>query len=206
MNLGDMRAVLRERLEVEFDDWPDLLIDTSIADGYRRVLGRSSRWPWLETVEDVAVPGGQATTTVGVRDVMDITVNGSMLRYDDEQHMTRMYGPPGSRSGVPRGWSYFADTVTLWPTPSSDVALRVRGWRAPRPFEPLAGWEPDLPDGFDTLLLDWAMADEYQRQDDMEMSLSHREKFESQATALQRSTESRPTVTPIVVNSRTSGR
>lgn len=202
MDLGRMRFLLRERLEVEQEDWPDALIDASIGDAYRRVLGMSSRWPWLETIHTETIPGGEGSLSAeqlgGVRDVMALTVGGRQLRFDDEQHLSARFG----HQGVPQAWSQFAGHVRLWPTPAGDTEIQVRGWRAPLPFVAQSGWEPDLPDGFETLLLDWAMADEYQRQDDMEMAMAHREKFENQAAALRRSTEARPTVTPIVMNSR----
>lgn len=203
MNLGEMRQYVRDVLEVDSEDLPESILDASVAEGYERVLSHSTKWPWLAGEWDVVTDPESATvdlasTGVTVRDIASMSVGATPLTAMEEVMAARRFS---SDRGVPVAWSRWGDTVRLWPCPDSVVTVSIRGWRRHRPFTSASGWEPDLPLELHSLLTDWALANEYQRQEDVEMMTSYRMKFADQINILQERTLTTAPSTPLVVGS-----
>lgn len=202
MNLGDIRQQVWDVLEVDAEDLPPALIDASVDEGYERLMARSLRWPWLQGQWELPFDPGTQTVDLGstgevIREVAAMRVGASALVEMDEIDAANRF----TSEGVPTAYSRWGDSLSLWPTPSEGGQLVVRGWRRHRPFEPLTGWEPDLPVELHSLLVDWALGNEYQRQEDLEMMQSYRVKWEDQVTHLKDRVLARMPATPLVVGS-----
>lgn len=207
MDLATMQSTLREMMEVEQEDWPDTLLNASIREGYERIIAKDSRWPFFEGRWSLSVVEGTDEYDLSLfGDIQEITsmrmAGGNRLAFTDEATAEVRWSHPGP----PMEWSRWGTTVKLWPTPTGAGELVLRGYKAPALFVNNASWTPDLPERFHPLLLDWALGNEYQRQDDVEMMTSYRNKFEEQLTHLQRSAFAAPSASPLVVggNSRRS--
>lgn len=195
-----MAQYLRDTIEVEAEDWPDALLNASIREGYERVIAREQRWPFFEDRWSLDVTSGRSTydlTEIGnIREVSSLRLeDGTRLEFTDEGTAEVRYTHPGR----PAEFSRWGSSVTLWPTPGADVRVDIRGYRQPLPFQAIAGWTPDLPEVFHPLLCDWALANEYQRQDDPEMMTTYRNKFEEQLLSLRKGEMSMPTPAPLIV-------
>ena len=193
-----MRTWMRDSMEVEAEDWPDPLIDLGVREGYERVVSRSSRWPFYEARWDTPIHAlsPYADRPSDADEITEVRLAGRRLEYWDVQDAEDRYG---DRIGVPKGWSQWGGQMIVWPTPTDEGTLSLRGWRTPTPFLSESGWVPDLPVEFHPLLMDWAMANEYQRQDDPEMSSTYRHKFEEQLTSLVGRHVRVPSPRPLVV-------
>lgn len=201
MTLTEMRRLLLETLEVEEEDWPQPLMEASISEGYDRILAEDSRWPWLEARWEAVVEGGSGVVPMGsdidgMQEVVSVRVGGDKLVATDEDSALQKHG---DSTGRPSEWTRWAGELRVWPAPSTDTVVNVHGYRVPRPFEPLGGWEPDMPAELHWLLLDWALANEFQRQEDTEMMFAYRQKFDSQLRATRRRVKATPAPTPLVV-------
>lgn len=199
MNLGTMRQSLRDMLEVETEDWPDALIDASIREAYERIAARETRWPFYEVKRQIPVAAEQPSFGLEnntLREVTSVRIGTDHLSYTTSDTAEYRWG---ESTGKPREFSRWGDDLELWPTPAADYTVSVRGYRPANDFSNAAGWEPDLPTEFHALLLDWALANEYQRQDDPEMMSTYRNKFEEQLASLRSQFMSTPTPQPIVM-------
>lgn len=195
-----MRQYVRDVLEVEAEDWPDPLVDAALKEGYDRIVARENRWPflagrWSFTVVS-GVPEYQLSELGSVRDITSIMLGSHRLQFISEDEAELRYGVDSS--GRPAAFSRWGDSIRFWPKPAGDYDVTLRGYREPEPFQSLAGWVPDLPDEFHSLLCDWALGNEYQRQDDSEMMETYRNKFEQQLSTLRNQTLAVPTPTPLV--------
>lgn len=195
-----MQQQLRDTMEVEQEDWPDALVNASIREGYERIVAKDERWPFYEARWQLAVVEGRSVyELVEVGDVKEVTSmrldSGARMDFTDEDAAEVRWTAPGS----PAEWSRWGGSIKLWPVPSSDAQVEIRGYRTPRVFLAQSAWVPDLPERFHPLLLDWALGNEYQRQDDTEMMTSYRNKFEEQLTTLHKSSMAVPSPGPLVV-------
>lgn len=201
MDVGTMRTLCRDILEVEAEDWPDPILDVSLAEGYERIIASEVRWPFLAARWSYLAPAGvvdHLLTDLGdVRDITSLSVGSVQLQFLGELEAEERYG--SSVAGPPRAWSQWGDQVRFWPTPSTDTVIQIRGYRWPSVFSSLSGWEPDLPAEFHSMLCDWALGNEYQRQDDTEMMTAYRNKFEQQLSSLRGRYMAMPSAVPLVV-------
>src|SRR5699024_10442471 len=177
------------------------LMDAAIAEGYDRILAENQRWPWLEDRWSVVVPAGTDTVSLTqagdtIREVVSLRVNGEKLQHTDEDTAAVKWG---TKEGSLREWSRWSNEVNVWPTPVTNTTVEVQGYREPRPFESLGGWEPDLPREMHWLVLDWALANEFQRLEDVEMAMAYRAKFDTQLRSVKRQVLSPPAPLPLVV-------
>lgn len=202
MDLGSMRQFLRTTMEVEAEDWPDELIDAGLKEGYERIIAREQRWPFYEgrwTFNTSSATQGYFLPDAAsdLREVTAVRLNGARIQFVDEDSADRRWA---GKTGSAVAWSRWGDYLNLWPTPADGgLSIEVRGYRQPQPFESISGWEPDMPVQFHGLLIDWALGSEYQRQDDVEMMTSYRNKFEEQLTSLRKAAMASPTPGPIVM-------
>lgn len=202
MTLTEMRQLLLETLEIEEEDWPQPLMDAAIAEGYDRILAENTRWPWLEERWEVPVAAGSSTVPLGdsaepIAEVVSVRVGGDKLVATDEDSALEAWGD--GKTGRPREWSRWSNELNLWPATSTDITVHVQGYRSPRPFVSLGGWEPDLPPEMHWLLMDWALANEFQRQEDTEMMMAYRQKFDLQLSQVKRRVLTPPVPLPLVV-------
>jgi len=211
VNLSEIRSYVRTVMDVDAEDWPDVLIDASAKEAYERIVRREMRWPFYEDRWSFTLTPSQATydlSDIGdVRDISTVHWGSYRVGYTTEDAAFNRYG--NSSSGSPSEFSTWGTTVTFWPVPGTAETVEIRGYREAAAFPVAAGETPDVPERFHSLLCDWVLSNEYQRQDDPEMMGSYRQKFEDQLAQLRKSYVGTPSPGPIVMgggNGRTTPR
>jgi len=132
MNLSELRDAVRTQLDLDEDDIANATLDMYIREGYDRTIQLERRWPFFETTWDVTSSGASITvpaTLAGISSVIDVDTNVRLVQIGTELAEDKFYGNTGE--GTPQYFSWWGNTLTLYPTPSSNTDYRIRGWRKP---------------------------------------------------------------------------
>jgi hypothetical protein len=111
-------------------------------------------------------------------------------------------------SGSPWNWSYWNDTVRLYPTPDAVQTIYVRGLRDAAAFGTGVSdsTEPDLPDPFHAILVTYAIGKAYLQQEDPVMANQYQSQFIADLDNVARRYADVPAPQPMIANSRSSSR
>ena len=132
MNLSEVRDAVRTQLDLDEEDIANATLDMYIREGYDRTIQLGRRWPFFETTWTVTSSGASITvpaTLAGISSVIDVDTNVRLVQIGTELAEDKFYGNTGE--GTPQYFSWWGNTLTLYPTPSSNTDYRIRGWRKP---------------------------------------------------------------------------
>lgn len=200
MTVQNVRAYVREYLDLEVEDLPDSLIDPWIAEAFRRIIRARQEWPAYETVATLVTDGG-FEYDLGLREVRSVfDQNYGPLNSTDFALAQARYRHHAS--GRPRTFSTWAGKVRLWPAPSAGLTFHVSGYR--EPADPLAsgvGTAFDLPhpDAYD-LVVSYVMHKAYLREDEPELATIHKAQFDEGLAIIAKDETDAPTGVPVVLN------
>lgn len=180
MNSSEIRAYVREYLDLTAEDLSNLLLDRWIGEGQRQVLAARPRWKHLEAIEQiVTVDGTHSYELPEIRTVqaVDCAETGSLALIDHAEATARFRQADGTvRSGRPMAVSSWGGRLYVWPKPDDDYTLDVQGQRPA--VAPTSSSEPDVPEELHDAVLEWVMHKAYLQQDDPEMATVHRNLFQ----------------------------
>lgn len=181
-DIGQIRTYVREFLDLEVEDVSDLLIDTWISEGYRKIVRPTKRQKHFEATWTIVTVAGTATyeRPESLDEVGSIEGPWGMLEYLDEgaarQRFHRFQAIP--QTGWPDAWSEHAGQIKLWPVPDAEHELTITGWRKPANWMAGgAGAVPDFDEDMEDALLAWVMHKAYTHQDDPEMAAAEVQRF-----------------------------
>jgi hypothetical protein len=131
MNLQQIRDMTRTQLDLDESDLPDALLDNYVRDGFERIIGLETRWPFYEWVWDItAPPEGYFNLPVDAREVTSVMSQQGRIVHVDARHAEDLFGFTGGGTAQPMYWSQLASSIQLWPQPiGAALPLRLRGWR-----------------------------------------------------------------------------
>lgn len=132
MNLSELRDAVRTQLDLDEDDVANTTLDMYIREGYDRTIQLERRWPFFETTWDVTSTGASIAvpaTLAGVSSVIDVDNNVRLVQIGTELAEDKFYG--NNAQGTPKYFSWWGNTLTLYPSPSANTDYRIRGWRKP---------------------------------------------------------------------------
>lgn len=206
MNLGQLRAHVRTYLDVEAEELPDPLLDLFLQEGFDRIVRYQQRWPWLEGQWDIElVPNvgsyELAATAPGLTEVSSVILAGDCrLGWMGHTDAESRYATGSVSTGTPRSFSTWGSRLYVWPIPTTNGTLQVRGYRTPTDWISMgSGAEPDCPVEFHGLVARWALACEYERQDDTEMAAYNRDHFNDELDRLAKASTAMPIASPIAI-------
>jgi hypothetical protein len=220
LTLAQMRTQVRSVVDIDSTDIDDTTLDTMIGQGFDLIVYSEKRWPFYEvrttfntadTTKDytlTTIAAAPDAVTQGLRDMIAIRNNDHVLEYIGSDSADFDYPLNSLPSGNPWEWSFWNDTVRLYPVPDSTATLYVRAIRNATPFGlgTASGTEPDLPDPFHAVLATYATSAAYFQQEDPTMGNQYMALFQSQLDNLARRYADTPAPQPMVANSRRSGR
>lgn len=194
-SLEDFRSLIRDTLDLELADLPNNLVDEWIRDGATRAQTRRQQWAFFEYDWTFTATGGQSNYTLAFikgstgEDVAEIRqVRGPSwdLKWQDIATRDRFNGRNSSSSGSPSYWSQWNNgDLVLDPAPVDNDTFVVRGYKKPKDWVSL-NTASDMPQEFDSPILNWALGRAYAQQDEPQMALYYADMADLRLQELER--------------------
>jgi hypothetical protein len=209
-----MRSYVRSVVDIDSSDITDDTMDRFLGEGYDVIVYSEKRWPFFEveatfdTVKDqkdytLAAVG--ASVTNGLRDIASLRTNDHIITYVGRDTGDVVYPLDVSGTGEPYLWSYWAETVRMYPTPNGVHTVTARGYESPAAFG--AGSSDstapsDLPTPFHIVVATYGIARAYEQQEDPVMGAQYFAVFNQELDNLRARYEDMPSPQPVVLGSR----
>lgn len=187
MNKLQIRAKIREIVDLDQQDLSDTLLDMYIKDGYERIIALERRWPFFQktyTLNTVNNQRDYLISLIGDGDIREITsiVDTSavgnrieLISYDDAEGIWIGSYDQAQR---PLYFSLWQGKVHLWPKPDAVYPLVVRGYRKPSDWSASDSTEVDADERLHQPLVYYGVAQVYQLQEDVELATFYRKTFD----------------------------
>lgn len=165
MDLSEIRAYVREFLDLTTTDLSDGLINRWVNEGGRQVLKSRPRWVHLEARKQITTVIGQQeydiTPNLRVVSAADCTVTGPMAIMDEAEAVAAYYrGTADIRRGRPESLTRWTPgKIKIWPLPDQAYIVNLLGQR---PYVDAGPTDTlDLPSPLIDVVLDYVMAKAY---------------------------------------------
>lgn len=212
MDIATMRAYIQSVVEIDSSDISNDNLNRMIGEGYDSVVYSESRWPWYEvstTFTTVSGTSDYSKATVGasivggLRTIAALRTDDAVLAFIGIDEGDEQYPIDSSSSGTPTYWSFWADNVRLYPTPSSASTINVRGFKNPTAFGAGSSdlTEPsDFPEPFHILFATYGIARAYEQQEDPGMAAQYLAIFNRELDNLRARYLATPAAQPVTLN------
>jgi len=218
MTLAQIRSQVQGMLDIADGDIPNSVLDTFIAQGFDAIVYSEKRWPHFEIAttfstvvdqSDYTLSAVGAGITQGMREIFSLRTDDQICQYVGRDLADYNYPLNRSDSGSPTHWSWWNDTVRLYPTPNAVETIYVRGVRNPTDFPATMDGspsdlnvQPDLPAPFHPLLAIYAASRAYLQQEDPTMAAQYDRQFQIELDNLARRFADTPAPQPMMLNRR----
>ena len=213
-----MRSYVRSVVDIDSSDISDDVMNRFLGEAYDVIVYSEKRWPFFEVAttfdtvasqKDYTVAVVGASVTNGLREIAAVKTDNHVLEYIGRDDGDVIYPLNSNTTGNPWYWSFWADSIRLYPTPSSVATVYIRGYADPAAFG--AGvadsTEPsDLPTPFHMVLATYGIARAYEQQEDPTMSAQYFSIFNQELDNLRARYEDMPAAQPVRLNSRSVSR
>ena len=213
-----MRSYIRSVVDIDSSDISDDVMNRFLGEAYDVIVYSEKRWPFFEVAttfntvasqKDYTTAAVGALVTNGLREIASLRTGTQVLEYIGRDDGDIIYPLDSTASGNPWYWSFWADSIRLYPTPGSILTINVRGYKDPAAFG--AGvsdaTEPsDLPTPFHMVLATYGIARAYEQQEDPTMSAQYFSIFNQELDNLRARYEDMPAAQPVRLNSRSASR
>ena len=213
-----MRSYVRSVVDIDSTDISDDVMNRFLGEAYDVIVYSEKRWPFFEVAstfstvidqKDYTLAAVGTSVTNGLREIASLKTENHVLEYIGRDDGDVIYPLDSNTTGEPWYWSYWADSVRLYPTPSSVKTLYVRGYADPAAFGAGSSdaTEPsDLPTPFHIVVATYGIARAYEQQEDPTMSAQYFSIFNQELDNLRARYEDMPAAQPVRLNSRSVSR
>jgi hypothetical protein len=215
VNIQEMRDYIRSVVDIDSSDISNDVLNRFIGEAYDLIVYNEKRWPFFEAATTFSTVAGQkdyplatvgASVSGGLREIAALRSNDNVITYVGRDEGDAAHPLSSVATGSkPYWWSFWADSVRLYPTPSSAVTVTVRGYRNATAFGATSGdadTPSDLPDPFHILLATYGVARAYEQQEDPQMAGQYLGIFNQEFDNLKGRYTDTPAAQPMVLNGR----
>jgi hypothetical protein len=218
VNILEMRDYIRSVVDIDSSDISDDVLNRFLGEGYDLIVYSDKRWPFYEvqntfpTVadqKDYSLAEVGVNITNGLREINALRTDRHVITFVGRDEGDVVYPIETNTTGEPWWWSYWAESVRLYPTPSSVLTVSVRGYGDPTAFG--AGSADtvspsDLPTPFHVVIATYGLARAYEQQEDPTMANQYFAIFQQEFTNLKARYNDMPAPQPVLLNSRSASR
>lgn len=182
--LQQFRDLVRLTMDLDADDLADLLVDEWVRDGAVRAQSKRQRWPFFEKTWTFSTVEGQSTYTVdaitadsgeaeSIAEIRQVRGPRWDLKWVDISSIDQMSPQNSVRTGSPTHYARWGNgDLVLSPEPTVIETFQIRGFQEPTDWVAGgAGNTSDMPDTFDSPILNWAIGRAYAQQDEPQTAL-----------------------------------
>jgi hypothetical protein len=207
--LPQLKAHVREHMDLDATELPDSLLDFFAREGSERIRASRDRWAHFETSVTFATVADQqeydlTTIAADIDQISAIRASDRSLSWLGPDMAERTFTEDSSSTGDPHWFAQWGSDLLLYPTPGSVETLTVRYVRTMIDWV-AANTSPDLPPQFHNAVRLWMLGAAYNQQEDPEMGIMYLDMFNDEVVRLLRVTDNVPSPQPLVVNGRHSG-
>ena len=140
MDVQSLRNYVRQHLEVDEDELPDLILNVYFQEAFDRTMAADNRWPRYEKTWTVStVPGSTEISlpadlnTPSIMSVVSVA-NGYRLVAINHENAEDLFAPTTMiGGGSPTYYSLWGNKMHLWPDldPSATADFQLRAYRQP---------------------------------------------------------------------------
>ena len=218
MNILEMRDYIRSVVDIDVSDISDDVLNRFLGEGYDLIVYSDKRWPFYEVQDTFSTVADQkdyslaevgVNITNGLREINALRTDNHVITFVGRDEGDVVYPIETNTTGEPWWWSYWAESVRLYPTPSSVLTVSVRGYGDPTAFG--AGSADtvspsDLPTPFHVVIATYGLARAYEQQEDPTMANQYFAIFQQEFTNLKARYDDMPAPQPVLLNSRSASR
>ncbi len=218
MNILEMRDYIRSVVDIDSSDISDDVLNRFLGEGYDLIVYSDKRWPFYEVQNTFSTVADQkdyslaevgVNVTNGLREINALRTDKHVITFVGRDEGDVVYPIETNTTGEPWWWSYWAESVRLYPTPSSVLTVSVRGYGDPTAFG--AGSADtvspsDLPTPFHVVIATYGLARAYEQQEDPTMANQYFAIFQQEFTNLKARYNDMPAPQPVLLNSRSASR
>lgn len=211
MDVQELRNYVRNHLEMDDEELPDVLLNVYLQDAFERTIVRDNRWPRYEKTWPVSKVEGDDVIVLPddllVPSIMSVLHGLQQLTYITQENAEAKFSqavPP--TTGTPFYYSVWGRNLNLWPSPGTEASydMVIRGYRQPV-WNNEASTIPDLDDRLHLALAYYAMALAYSQQEDEILEGVHMARWDRDVLATMRSIMDPPRNRPLVMNGAAAG-
>jgi hypothetical protein len=218
VNIGEMRSYIQSVVEIDSSDISNDVMNRMLGQGYDQVVYSEKRWPWYEVsttfntvagTSDYAIAAVGANVTNGLREINSLRTDDHVVTLIGRDAGDVVYPLDSPGSGDCYYWSYWAETVRLYPTPSAAKTIYVRGYKNPSAFGAgsLDSVTPsDFPEPFHQVIATFGIARAYEQQEDPGMAREYQSIFSRELDNLRARYLDSPAPQPLVLNTLSASR
>jgi hypothetical protein len=203
-----IRSYVRNHLEVDDEELPDVLLNPYLQDAFERTVALDNRWPRNETswpvskilgVYNVSLP-----TDVLIPSIISVTAHSGnrRLQYISQENAEDLFTQNAIIAiGDPTYWSTWGRELSLWPNPGPDVSydMTIRGYRQPV-WDNAVSTIPDIDERLHPALAYYAMALAYAAQEDEILEGVYMARWDRDSKAFMGAIMDPPRHRPLVLN------
>jgi|TARA_R100001143_G_scaffold54769_2_gene50713 hypothetical protein len=218
VNILEMRNYVRSVVDIDDEDISDDVLNRFLGEGYDTIVYNEKRWPFYEVETTFSTVADQKDYTVaevgvsvtnGLREINALRTDNHVLTFVGRDEGDVVYPLESDSTGDPWWWSYWAEAVRLYPTPTGVTSITVRGYKNPTAFG--AGSADtvspsDLPDPFHIVIATYGLGRAYEQQEDPEMGRQYFSLFNQEFDSLKARFADMPAPQPVLLNSRNASR
>jgi len=218
VQISEMRTYVRSVVDIDSSDIADDTLNRFLGEGYDVIVYSEKRWPFYEAetsfstvadTKDYTLATVGASVTTGLREIAALRTNDHVVDFVGRDAGDVAYPLDVTSTGEPSHWSFWADTVRMYPTPDAVYTVNVRGYKNPTAFGAGSSdaTEPsDLPEPFHIVIATYGVARAYEQQEDPDMAVQYLSLFNQELDNLKGRYDDMPAPQPVLLNSRHSGR
>jgi|SRR5215471_229965 len=210
MDVGSLRSYVRNHLEMDDEELPDVLLNPYLQDAFTRTVSLDNRWPRYEKVwsvskipdaDTVSLPADVLVSSIISVVMVDPVATGAFARltYMSQENLEDLWTQNAAlTTGVPVYWSVWGRELRLWPVPTS-ADLQVRGYRQPV-WDDAASTIPDLDERLQFALAYYAMGLSYAAQEDEILEGVYMARWDRDVKAIMGAIMDPPRHRPLILN------
>lgn len=206
MDVQEIRDYVRNHLEMDDEELPDILLDIYLQDAFEQTIARCNRWPRYEKTWSISKVAGSTGATlpddVLIPSIMSVMAGNQQLVYITQENAERAYSQVAEvGGGMPAQYSIWGREIVLWPSPGIDSTfdMTVRGYRQPV-WTNEASTIPDIDESLHRAIAYYAMSLTYSAQEDEILEGVHLARWDRDVASLMRSITDPPRYRPLVMN------